>query len=241
MIRRKREQVVDRKARDELADLITTYCNDEIPPFQLHKALLERWRDCKDETVQIVIDSLWFHYDDLKDHRAVATKGQWDFFQRLMLLLQSDGHVDITTRRRWTLRQLVAACMLVLFGVAVARMGFRAELLLVTVLLGVVSMLLSDWPNRVERRSASALPQAAPFASVAELLAVRRKLPTFAKRCYRPDLQHRRIRGRFDEAVPWLYWRAVWLALSPVALLFQCLPDIERTYHVLVPSTPSVA
>jgi hypothetical protein len=52
----------------------------------------------KDETVKHVADLLWYHYDDLEDHKVVASKAEWDFFQRLLLILKSDADlVEIST------------------------------------------------------------------------------------------------------------------------------------------------
>ena len=53
-----------------------------------------------------------FHYDDCKEHFVVASKAQWDFFNRLLLLIASDAEIAVATRRSWHPSQSIAAVFL---------------------------------------------------------------------------------------------------------------------------------
>ena len=45
---------------------------------------------------------MWFHYDDLKNHKVHATKEEWDYFNRLLLLLASEAEADfVRVRSPW--------------------------------------------------------------------------------------------------------------------------------------------
>lgn len=49
----------------------------------------------------------------MEDHNVVATKEEWDCFQRLLLILKSDAEiVQETGERKGTVRQAVAAVCL---------------------------------------------------------------------------------------------------------------------------------
>jgi hypothetical protein len=219
--------------RDRLIEVINRYLNEELTAFKLDEALSEIGIRTKDKTVDQVVQLLWCHYDDVEDHKVVATKEEWDYFQRLLLILKSDAEiVQETGERRWTARQVVAAVCLVLFGLAVAKAGFGYHLLVVTMPLGIVSMLLSHWRSRDEARRLHDQTALFPFGSVSELLSLRRKVRNFVKARYPTRLGSRQIRGPVSAAAMWLHFGVVWLIFSPVALVFQMLPEPEHRWNV---------
>ena len=67
------------------------------------------------------------------------------------------------------------------------------------------------------------------------MLAIRRRVTGFAKRRYPGDLEDRQIRGPIEEWVNMLPAGALWLALSPLVLFQQALPE-EEGEHVVVPA-----
>jgi len=219
--------------RDSLIEVINRYLNDELTAFKLHDAISEIGAKTKDETVNQVVSLFWCHYDDVEDHKVVASKEEWDYFQRLLLILKSDAEIiEEAGERRWTARQAVAAACLALFGVAVVKMGWGYHLLVVTIPLGVVSMLLSHWRSRHEARRLHDQTALMPFGSVSELLSLRRKVRNFVKARYPAHLGTRRIRSPLGSAAMWLHFGAVWLVFSPVALAFQMLPEPEHRWKV---------
>jgi hypothetical protein len=222
--------------RDSLTEVINRYLSEELTAFKLDEALSEIGARTKDETVKQVVDLFWSHYDDVEDHKVVASKEEWDYFQRLLLILKSDAEiVEETGKRVWTARQAVAAVCLAVFGVAVAKTGFGYDLLCVTVPLGIVSMLLSHWRSCVEARRLHDQTALLPFGSVSELLSLRRKVRNFVKARYPAHLGTRQIRGPVSSALMWLHFGAVWLIFSPLALAFQMMPEPDHRWKVAGP------
>jgi hypothetical protein len=217
--------MIDRENRDRLVDAINRYLDEAITAFEFDDQIHDIRSATDDRTLQRVVDTLWFYYDDCEDHKVVLTKEAWDHFQRLALLLKSDMHVKVVVRRKWSVRQIIAGLALGLFGVCVARLGFGRHLLVVAVPFGVVSMLLSYWHHRAFPTSRESI--LTPFSSVSEILGIRRKVSGFAKRKYPSRLTSRTIRSPLMATAVMLQTASTWLFLSPLVLLFQMLPDTD--------------
>jgi hypothetical protein len=225
--------VFSRYDRDALVEVINRYLSDDLTAFKLNDALIDIAARTKDETVKRVVDLLWCHYDDLEDHKVVASKEEWDFFQRLLLILKSDADlVEETGKRLWTARQALAVACLTVFGVVVAKTGWGYHLFCVTVPLGGVSVLLKLWHSGLEEPRLRQQAPLIPFGSVSELRSLRRKVRGFVKSRYPTRLGSRQIRGPVGDAFNWLHFVVVWLLFSPVALLIQALPEREQRWKV---------
>ncbi len=219
--------------RDALVEVINRYLADDLTAVKLDEALSDLSARTKDQTVKHVADLLWCHYDDIEDHKVVASKEEWDFFQRLLLILKSDADiVEETGERNWTARQAVAAACLVVFAVVVVKTGWGSHLFLATVPLGVVSVLLKLWHSSLEETRFRRQAPLMPFGSVSEIRSLRRKVSGFVKSRYPTRLASRKIRGPVSEAFNWLHFVVVWLLFSPVALLIQALPEREHRWKV---------
>ncbi|MHC1767374.1 MAG: hypothetical protein AB9869_24370 [Verrucomicrobiia bacterium] len=228
--------VFSRYDRDALAEVINRYLTDGLTSFKFDDALSDISVRTKDETVKHVANLFWYHYDDIEDHKVVASKGEWDFFQRLLLILKSEANiVEETGKRIWTARQAVAVVCLVLFAVVVAKTGWGSHLYVATVPLGCVSVLLKLLRSNVEEAQLRQQTPVLPFGSVAEIRSVRRKVHGFVKSRYPTQLGTRQIRGPVSEAFNWLHFVVVWLLFSPVALLIQALPEREVRWKVAGP------
>jgi hypothetical protein len=149
----------------------------------------------------------------------------------LILVLRSDGHIETIKRKRWTARQFVACCSLLVFVLVGAISGFGTPLLVVTIALGGVSMGLAYWQlclaNGPYERSQRSL---SPFSSVSELLHVRRNVRQFRKQKYPSKLQRRRIRNPIVDYIMIALFYGImgiplWLLCSPLALVFQAMPE----------------
>ncbi len=219
--------------RDAMVETINRYLSDDLTAFKLDEALSEIGVRTKDETVQQIVALFWYYYDDVEDHKVVASKEEWDYFQRLLLILKSDADiVQETGHRKWTARQAVAAVCLALFGLAVVRTGWGYHLLVVTFPLGVVSMLLYHWRSRVETRRLHEQTALVPFDSASQMLSLRRKVRNFAKARYPVRLGNRRIRSPVTSAFMWLHAGVAWLMFSPLVLMFQAVPEPEHRWKV---------
>ena len=228
--------MVDRRDRNELIALIDSYLHEKITAFQFDEGIFGIADRTEDDTVNWAILSLWYCYDDCKDHRVVASREWWDFFQRLLLLLASDGEVEETRQRKWTTRQVVAAACLAFFGLAAGAFGIGYELAFVCIPLGLVSVALCyrQWVSDAAywQRTAGLMP----FSSLAELRGVREAVWDFSKKRYPPHLATRRIRSPLMEKLMYIEWcialGAAWLAFVPLLLLLQTLPKAEVTTKV---------
>ena len=225
--------MVDRTARDRLALAIEDFLGEKIGAFEFDDRINEAADDTVDETLWDVAKLLWLHYDDYKDHTAALSRAEWDYFQRLLLLLRSESSLQSDRRVRWTGRQAVALAAILAFAAGAFRLGFAWHLLLVTIPLGVVSMALRLWPGREPRTHDTEFVRLTPYSSVSELLAVHRTIPGFRKRRYPVAMEARRIRGPITNVLMMIPFGALWLIFSPVVLFFQTLPDSEETMRVV--------
>lgn len=232
--------MVDRSARDEMAKAIRSYMNEEITAFQFDDVLDRPMDATTDGTVQATRLALWFYYDDCTDHRIVASKGEWDYFNRLLVLLASDGEIETVKRWwQWHLGQALAASLVLIFVFIGVRVGFGTHLIAYALPFGPASMLLAWLNSRRRRRTVSALQAAlAPFPSVSSLLSVRRTLTGFAKVRYPSAILGRRIRDPITDRLLWVPWAVLWCVFSPVALCFQMLPERESETRIRMPKSP---
>jgi len=221
---------------------IRSYMEDKTTAFQLDEALAEVVVATGDETVADVGQALWFHYDDLKDHKIVASKEQWDYLSRLLLLLESDAEVEVVRGpRRWHFRQAAAGSCLLAFAFLAFRTGFGEHLFAYAVPFGAVSMLLAWLASRERAAQDRSDPTTIPFPSVRSLFSVRRRVPGFRKARYPKAIASRRIRRPLldvwicTDKIMWLPLAMVWLLLSPVPLFFQTLPDRETETTIRMP------
>jgi hypothetical protein len=217
--------MIDRATRKRISDAIRSYLNEEITSFQFDYAIQELGRETKDVTAQRVIKALWYYYDDFKDHKVVSTKEEWDYFHRILLLLESEGELEITKIRKWSLRQFVAAGALALFLLVAFRLGWGEYLFAVSIPFGVISILISFWHSKKAHRPNQMEIALSPFSSVREILSARRKVSVFHKKPYPDGLTKRKIRSPFMNKVLWLPSIVMWLMFAPVPLLFQAMPE----------------
>jgi hypothetical protein len=226
--------MVDRTARDRLAQAIEAFLADDIGALELDDRINEIAGETEDETVHEVVDLLWYHYDDIKDHKVVLDRVEWDYFQRLLLLLRSDASLIIERHRAWRARQVLALAVLVVGGFL---FGFGWELLLIAIVLGAVSRVARYCAASGGEDDDHEFARLTPYASISELLAVRRSVPAFRKERYPEAMKWRRIRGPLATAFLWVQAGAMWIMLSPFILpldfLFQALPQSKIKSRVV--------
>ena len=218
---------IDRQARNRLVNVIRRYMDEVITAFAFDEEITELRMATADGTVHFVVDSLWYHYDDCKDHLAGLSKPEWDYFQRLILLLESDAEIERVRQRRWSVRQVVAGIGLIGFGLCVVQFGIGWHLFGFALLLGPVSLLLSYWRNRSERQQAEEQLRLAPFSSISELRAIRKTVTGFSKKKYPAGAKPRRVHSRLMTVAVWFQTAVLWSFMSPLILLFQSLPEKE--------------
>lgn len=220
--------MINRDARNQMAEALRSYMREQITAFQLDDAITAATDAGNDETVRQIGRTLWYFYDDLKDHKVVADKGTWDLFNRMLLLLESDEELEATDRRvHWHPLQLVGAGLFGWFMVLAWRAGFE-NLIVYTLPFGPPSLLLA-WLNRWRRERAKGTTQAAawvePFPSVSRLMRARRRVAGFVRERYPATLAASHIRDPFTTVLINFPVVAVWCMFSPVPMFFQMLPE----------------
>jgi hypothetical protein len=93
-----------------MSAIIRDYMAERITAFELDDALDRLARSSQDRTLSFVKTLMWFHYDDLKNHKVHATKEEWDYFNRLLLLLeQGSAEVREVQRSSAALRAVITS------------------------------------------------------------------------------------------------------------------------------------
>jgi hypothetical protein len=220
--------MIDRQNRNRLISAITRYMNEEITAFAFDDEIQQIPN--QDATIRFVVGLLWYHYDDCKDHLAGLSKEEWDYFQRLILLLQSDSEIE--SHRKWSVRQLVAGIAILGFGLCVVQLGLGWHLVAVAIVLGPVSMLISYWKRHAMPEPTPQQVALIPYSSFAELRAVRRRVVGFSKRQYPRHATLRNVHGPLATAMAWMNMYILWFIGSPLVLLFQTLPEKETTIRI---------
>lgn len=227
--------MIDRKARDKMSETIRNYMNENITAFDFDEAISKIAENTTDRTAEIVGSALWFYYDDNRDHKIVADREVWNYFNRMLLLLDSNAEIEtVKINRYWHFSQAVAAACLVLFGYIIFRKGIGEHLLDFTFPLGIISMILYWFNQRKESKRVSEFKVSIPFQSIRNLLSVRRQVPSFIKIKYPKTISVRRVRGKVMEKAMLLPWIFIWLMLSPIVLFFQMFPNKESETRIKI-------
>jgi hypothetical protein len=224
---------VDRKNRDRLIDAINGYLTGEITAFEFDDEIFDDIiNDTDDPTINDIIFILWNYYDDITDHKADLPKEGWDYFQRLILVLKSDAHIQYEGKRIWSHTQTSSAWTLGTFGMTVALFGINYLLIVSYLLLFSKSISLHRklrnlLPKRPENESAIT-----PFSSVSEMTKVYQSVKTFKKQLHPDELKLNRPQHWIvDKYLKY----PMWILFAPFALFFQMLPTTVGTSRVELP------
>ncbi len=221
---------VDREQRDGLVEIIERFLNEESTAFEFDEAL-DDYRGSDDATVKYVAEAVWYHYDDCEDHLVTMSKPEWDYFQRLLLLLKSEGEIVTDSKRNWSWTQLAAVASLLVFLWFIWQFGWGYHLLAFSIPLGIVSITITF----VRQKSQTRGPYdyiLSPFPTFSDLSATYRSVVSFSKKRYPGKLVDRKIRSRVAEFGVPLQFYASWLMLAPIPLFFQAFPTTETTVSV---------
>lgn len=221
--------MVDRESRNHLARLIRRYLDEEIKAFDFDEAL-DEFRESNDDAVRFVADALWYHYDDCDDHLVVLTKPEWNYFQRLLLLLESNSTVRFTHSWNWSYLQLPAAALLLVCLGIIIRTGFGGHLLIFFIPFCICSIVISYLRRPNEELS----PYDAiimPFESLGDLRIAYENTP-FRKVRYPRELAKRMIRSPFMNWFWMIHSYICWAMLAPIPLLFQCFPSKSSSVKI---------
>lgn len=227
--------MVDRKRRDELIEIIERFLDERTTAFEeLGDELFELLGSTKDAAVSDVAEAMVYFCDDVDNQQVRLNKAEWDYIQRLLLLLKSDCRMETTRHRRWSWRQAAAACAVVLLAWLAWQLGWGMQLAALPLAAFPLSVLL----RRCDKFAIVEPPEPEnsvfPFDSTAQILAVRRRLPDFRKRRFPPRVA-REPSNRLKEIWATAQMYAAWLVYSPVVLLLQMLPTTAVETRVVQP------
>ena len=228
--------MVDRSARDQMVVAIRSYMDESINSSSFDEKLSEITLSTKDEIVLVAGNSLWYTYDDYIEHDIGASKDQWDFFNRLLLLLESDCEFETSQCKRiWTYRQCIAAACLACYAGIASITGIGLHLFLYSVPFGLISILI-NWLEEREANIQNRLEKhIVPFNSIGEMLTVRSRIPSFTKLKYPKEMKKIKVRGWADHVTIGLPFWAGYLFFAPIPLLMQVLPERKWDMSIRTP------
>lgn len=217
-------------SRQSLATLLQSFLASEISAFQFDEQL-DAFRDSDDPLILYVADAAWHYYDDCNDHLVCLSKQEWDYFQRLLLVLTSNCRIETESKRQWSLKQLIATISLCMFGFFAVQWGWGYHLLILSAPFGFISIALSLWDPKANSTPDPFASAISPFATFADLTTAYHS-SGFRKTRYPQHINNRTIRSPFMQAFWRLYSYTVWLFLSPLPLLFQSFPAVHTETRI---------
>lgn len=219
------------ETRKDLAASIREFLNREISTFQFEDRL-ESFFDSSDPVVSYFADSLWVCVSDCPDQLISFSKQEWDYLQRVLLVLESDCRLQVRSKTSWSFRQIVAAIALSFLGYFAIQLGWNVQLLFLAVPCGGLSLALTRWG--IQEDCDEPYHHAIyPFATFSDLATAYRETG------FRKTRFSRHLSIPAKQSV-WAEWSAyacsipLWLAISPFVLLFQSFPNHECTTRVVV-------
>ncbi len=227
--------VIVRKDRKRLATALRAFVNSELTLTQLGEEL--HWaRDSRDTTVTDVVEQLGEDWEDLVQSPQPLDKSGWDWVQRLLLLLDSNGRIVREHRWHWCHTQLVALATLVVVVCLVLMFGWQWGLWVTAPATLVSLLLLRIRLRKITRPYQNVLM---PFGTFEQLKRTYDSVPVFRKQRY-PFARKsswslpQKIASSVGTAVilGWLF--AMLVMVPPFSLLLQLLPIHEERVDVAI-------
>ncbi|TWT40726.1 hypothetical protein KOR42_48690 [Thalassoglobus neptunius] len=208
--------------REKLVEAIELFLTGNISAFDFDEAL-DPFRRSSDPIVRIVAEEMWYFYDDLDDHYVAMTKQEWGYVQRLLLLLKSNCEIVTPRKRIWSWTQLVAAASVITFVVISHKIDWGAQLFVLSIPFGIVSILLSRLGRNQTRILDAYTAAIHPFASFGDLREAYESVQ-FLKTPYPQEMNESRIRTPSQERFLLLQLHVYWLLFAPIPLTLQMFP-----------------
>jgi len=227
--------MIDPKARRKLKRSIGDYLDEKSTAFEFDEQLQDI--ETEDESVQQAIANLWLFYDDCKDHKIVARKEDWDFFQRLILFMDSDLEIadlyddEKRTKRNFTQLAALTALLIQVF-MFIQGLDWSAVTVLgalVSIPIWIVRRRYLDQLFTKRERSDSLRWQQKfyPFIGLGQMKRLAAKVD-FHKAPYPKHLEDREIRKKSEHRLMMTYsYLCIYglhLIVSPAILLFEYFP-----------------
>jgi hypothetical protein len=211
---------VDRPKRDALIATINRFLDGTTTAFQFDDELDAYRGKSADPTISDIARTLWYFYDDCKDHKVNLNQQSWQYIQRLILVLQSDAHIIKKTTKKIHITQLFAGISLLAFCYSIYYLGMGIQYFAIVIPFGLISIILSYFRERLVDRIEQNDTNLLPFSSFSELRALRYKFPQFVRRRY-PSGINKQTHGSLTIASAYLNSYVVLIFIAPIILLFQ--------------------
>lgn len=225
-------------ARKQLTEAINKFINDEINSYEFDDLI----KDIRthDKTIKDCVSALWYFYDDLKKHKAVLSKHEWDMLQRILLLLDGRGEIEASTELVYLRENVI---LLIILG-AMASMPLVVSWIqsgTVSLSLWVILSVSTVVVHVLKKRQLAKLDPfgsyLVPFGSMREIATARRRSMSFKKQKYRNEIKRRTIRHRILESDVTTIGYMLLVLIAPLVALFGVLP--ARIYNSkVVTSSP---
>ncbi|MFI4912905.1 MAG: hypothetical protein ACIAQZ_14680 [Sedimentisphaeraceae bacterium JB056] len=238
--------MVDRKERNDLIAAIKAYTNKEINAFRFDDIIMDEMEP-HDDTVHELIHLLWCTYSDFKDYEVDLNC--WDFYQRTILLLESDAKLSVISNKTWNIRQLLAAISFGIYLYIALQIGWDFDLFKLLFPIGLTSILLHKWSQKSKERKYKeemdkqpVKAETFPFASLSELRKTRSKVTKFKKdvlpyelkrKTYTAKQSSKSLLRKTLDMISENAYIILWAMFSPFMLVYQIFPDSEKTYRVI--------
>ncbi|MBK1833553.1 hypothetical protein [Roseibacillus ishigakijimensis] len=206
-----------------MISVLESYLDDQITAFELDEKLQRIHSE--DGMVDEVSHVLWLHYDDCRDHKVRLSKAEWDYFQRLLLVLHSDAEISSSLEFRWSWDHALAwLAWAVFIGILVN--GGGGWNLLWVLPFGLVSILISVFRSRLLFNADMGGNGCLPFDSFTQIRTYRQQVPEFVKQRYRREIGQRIIRSKKEECLYEVPFYCARILGGPFVLFFQGFPSV---------------
>ncbi|MGI9517871.1 MAG: hypothetical protein ACR2NP_12540 [Pirellulaceae bacterium] len=226
-------RIIVRKDRKRLATALRSFISSEMTFSDLCKVFAEA-HSSRDQTVVFVVEQIGEDWEDVLVQPEMLDKSEWDYLQRLLLLLDSSHHVVRENRWHWCYTQLVALASLGVVVWLLFAFGWQ-WLLLATVPATLVSLYLFRIRSRkVTRPWQNVLT---PFGTFDQLRSTWDSVPTFRKQRYPkrrscPVVSLSGLLGPIGLVFVSGWFVALLAITPPVSLLVQMFPIFEERVDV---------
>jgi hypothetical protein len=224
--------MIDREARNALLAAVDDYLRGAIKTFDFDECLVSI--RTQDKTVRESASLIWRFYDDIIDHPVKLTRPQWNFCQRLRLILKSDAELSVHRTWNFTAFHAWALAAIIQLPIVLLLAGLGSMFCLIHISIGVVFLW---WVHSEQKQppppTIIPLAETFPFPDFSSMHSVFESAPTFQKMAYPRDLDPTPIRS--NRTIPHLY--LPWLICWPVILVLM-LVRRNTDYAVVFPGKP---
>ena len=175
--------MVNFSERKKMASATRRYIHGAIHADDFDDLLESLEQDSGDETVDLLRAQIQFDCEDIFHPKRFLTpnKADWDYFHRVLLLLESGGELVEQRQKRFSFRQLSIGLGYLSAGLSAWFFGipfllFPGYLLVALYLAGIIFGELRQGGEFSKRIAAMA-----PFHTLTEILEARRRVPGFVK------------------------------------------------------------